>query len=167
MLEQSAVLVRTYSVFNPFAQLVASALAHVQRSSEGAVRGGSCATGREVKLRGDDVDLNHLLAPCIYEHAHPSHAPSHMSDAELAKYKLLMEEDFRKHQLKPGDEGYEYDKQVRTVDAARRPGLTAEAGGVRARHRRQRLGRKRRRELRAVFGKGKATQLAALQPLTP
>jgi hypothetical protein len=35
-----------------------------------------------------------------------------MSDTELAKYKALMEEDFRKHQLKPGDDGYEYDKQV-------------------------------------------------------
>ena len=41
-----------------------------------------------------------------------AHAPTHMSDAELAKYKALMEEEFRKHQLKPGDEGYEYDKQV-------------------------------------------------------
>ncbi len=38
-----------------------------------------------------------------------------MSDAELGKYKALMEEDFRKHQLKPGDDGYEYDKQVRTT----------------------------------------------------
>jgi hypothetical protein len=37
-----------------------------------------------------------------------------MSDAELAKYKALMEEDFRKNQLMPGDEGYEYDKQVGT-----------------------------------------------------
>jgi hypothetical protein len=35
-----------------------------------------------------------------------------MTDAEVAKYKSLMEEDFRKNQLKPGDEGYEYDKQV-------------------------------------------------------
>jgi hypothetical protein len=60
MLEQSVFFVRAYSVSNPFAQLVASALAHVQRSSEGVVRGGSCASGREVKLRGDDVDLNHL-----------------------------------------------------------------------------------------------------------
>jgi hypothetical protein len=37
-----------------------------------------------------------------------------MSDAELAKYKSLMEEDFRKNQLKPGDAGFEYDKQVQT-----------------------------------------------------
>ena len=35
-----------------------------------------------------------------------------ISDAELAKYKSLMEEDFRKNQLKPGDAGFEYDKQV-------------------------------------------------------
>jgi hypothetical protein len=76
-----------------------------------------------------------------------------MSDAELAKYKALMEEDFRKHQLKPGDDGYEYDKQVCASDAAARmPRLTAEAGGVRARYRGQRLGRERRRQLKAGAG---------------
>jgi hypothetical protein len=122
-------------------QLVASALAHVQ----GAGRGGSASAGgggqdaaADVKLRGDDVNLNHLCVHIFRRRANrcspgvPSHAPatphpkhdmatrphfacSHllpMSDAELAKYKSLMEEDFRKNQLKPGDEGYEYDKQV-------------------------------------------------------
>ena len=75
-----------------------------------------------------------------------------MSDAELAKYKALMEEDFRKHQLKPGDEGYEYDKQVctdRRCGAHTTPGMTADAGGVRARYRGQRVGRERRRRLKA------------------
>jgi hypothetical protein len=93
------------------------------------------------RLRGDDVDLNHLCVPCAASNrcaARPSclfsNAPhrlflaspaaslkphaSHMSDAELAKYKALMEEDFRKNRLLPGDPGYEYDKQVR---AAARP----------------------------------------------
>jgi hypothetical protein len=46
-----------------------------------------------------------------------------MSDAELAKYKSLMEEDFRKNQLKPGDVGYEYDKQVRGSGCGARRGL--------------------------------------------
>ena len=44
----------------PFAQLVTSALAHVRRAAEGDNRGGGAAAVREVKLRGDDVDLNHL-----------------------------------------------------------------------------------------------------------
>jgi hypothetical protein len=44
-----------------------------------------------------------------------------ISDAELAKYKSLMEEDFRKNQLKPGDVGFEYDKQVPAPAAAAAP----------------------------------------------
>lgn len=80
-------------------KLVACALAHVLPSARGSHGSSSASVGGQdavagLKLRGDDVNLNHL------------------SDAELAKYKSLMEEDFRKNQLKPGDAGFEYDKQV-------------------------------------------------------
>ncbi len=78
--------------------------------------------------------MSFFSRPRAHPHAsYHAHAPTHMSDAELAKYKALMEEDFRKHQLKPGDEGYEYDKQVcadRRCGAHTTPGMTADAGGV-------------------------------------
>jgi hypothetical protein len=68
-----------------------------------------------------------------------------MSDAELARYKALMEEDFRKNRLLPGDPGYEYDKQVHALRLrlwgyGLRAGVTAAAGGFRACHRGERLG---------------------------
>ena len=60
VLDQSAGFVPPCAALTPLAQLVASALAHALRAAEGDNRGGGAAAGREVKLRGDDVDLNHL-----------------------------------------------------------------------------------------------------------
>jgi hypothetical protein len=127
-------------------QLVASALAHAQRASQTESRVGAASAsgsgsaadghgaGAGLRLRGDDVNLNHLYVFLLEAQHHmlplsqvPMWAIHSLcttpltrrlrSDAELAKYKALMEEEFRKNQLRPGDEGYQYDKQVRSVPA--------------------------------------------------
>jgi hypothetical protein len=124
-LPRAAYFQRELTFVRLFVQLVACALARVRAASSARSSGGGASasggggaggkhdsdSGAGLALRGDDVDLNHLCALCCARVRGAAHSLL-MSDAELAKYKALMEEDFRKNQLMPGDEGYEYDKQV-------------------------------------------------------
>jgi len=69
------------------------------------------------KLKGLDPS-----PPCLYKptmKVNPDEDLNKLDDVELKKRKAAMDIDFEKHRLKPGDDGFEYDKEVEFEDTGK------------------------------------------------
>ena len=64
------------------------------------------------KLKGLDPTPPSLYQPTFTSKVDPDEDLNKLGDHELNQRKAAMDIDFEKHRLKPGDDGFEYDKEV-------------------------------------------------------